>query len=55
MRVNELLGQMLLSAINLAYYQSLMDGMREAIRARRFEDFCAATRAGWQRGDIPPV
>ena len=35
-RVNELLGQMLLSAINLAYYQSLMAGMREAIPQRRF-------------------
>ena len=55
MRVNELLGQMLLSAINLAYYQSLMAGMREAIAARRFADFCAAARDGWQRGDIPPV
>jgi queuine tRNA-ribosyltransferase len=54
-RVNELLGQMLLSAINLAYYQSLMAGMREAIAAGRFADFCAATREGWQRGDIPPL
>ena len=33
-RVNELLGQMLLSAINLAYYQTLMAGMREAIAQR---------------------
>ena len=53
-RVNELLGQMLLSAINLAYYQSLMAGMRDAIRERRFADYCAATREGWQRGAIPP-
>jgi len=54
-RVNELLGQMLLSAINLAYYQSLMAGMREAIEHRRFAEFCATTREGWQRGDIPPL
>jgi queuine tRNA-ribosyltransferase len=53
-RVNEMLGQMLLSAINLAYYQSLMAGMRDAIAQRRFADFRAATREGWQRGDIPP-
>jgi queuine tRNA-ribosyltransferase len=53
-RVNEMLGQMLLSAINLAYYQSLMAGMRDAIVQGRFADFRAATREGWQRGDIPP-
>ena len=51
-RVNELLGQMLLSAINLAYYQHLMAGMREAIAQCRFADFCAATRKDWERGDI---
>ena len=54
-RVNELLGQMLLSAINLAYYQTLMAGVREAIAQRRFADFCAATREGWERGDIAPL
>jgi queuine tRNA-ribosyltransferase len=54
-RVNELLGQMLLSAINLAYYQALMAGMREAIAQRRFADFCAQTREGWERGDIAPL
>ena len=46
---------MLLSAINLAYYQDLMAGMREAIAQGRFADFCAATREGWARGDIPPL
>jgi queuine tRNA-ribosyltransferase len=54
-RVNELLGQMLLSAINLAYYQSLMAGMREAIGQGRFVEFCAETRQGWDRGDIAPL
>jgi queuine tRNA-ribosyltransferase len=54
-RVNELLGQMLLSAINLAYYQSLMAGMREAIAQGRFADFRDVTREGWRRGDIPPI
>jgi queuine tRNA-ribosyltransferase len=54
-RVNEMLGSSLLSAINLAYYQELMAGMRQAIEARRFAEFCAQTRANWARGDLPPV
>ena len=53
-RVNELLGQTLLSAINLAYYQELMAGMRGAIREHRFAEFRDATREGWARGDIAP-
>ena len=35
-RVNEMLGAILLSTINLAYYQELMAGAREAIRQGRF-------------------
>ena len=54
-RVNEMLGAMLLSEINLAYYQALMAGMRAAIAAGRFAGFRAATREGWERGDIAPV
>jgi queuine tRNA-ribosyltransferase len=53
-KANEILGQVMLSTINLAYYQALMAGMREAIAAGRFGDFHAATRAQWQQGDIPP-
>ena len=44
---------MLLSEINVAYYQSLMAGMRAAIEAGTFEDFRAQTKEGWARGDIP--
>jgi queuine tRNA-ribosyltransferase len=51
-KANEIFGQVLLSTINLAYYQELMAGMREAIAARRFADFHAATMAGWKQGDI---
>ena len=51
-KANEMLGAVLLSTINLAYYQALMAGMREAITAGRFADFQAATKAGWARGDI---
>jgi queuine tRNA-ribosyltransferase len=54
-RVNEMLGAMLLSAINLAYYQELMAGMRAAVDQGRFADFRAAARDGWSRGDLPPV
>jgi queuine tRNA-ribosyltransferase len=52
-RANEMLGAMLLSEINLAYYQELMAGMRAAIAAGRFSDFRAQARAGWEKGDIP--
>jgi queuine tRNA-ribosyltransferase len=54
-KANEILGQVLLSTINIAYYQALMAGMREAIAAGRFADFHAATMAGWAQGDIAPV
>jgi len=53
-RANEMLGAMLLSEINLAYYQELMAGMRASIREGRLAAFNAATREMWERGDIPP-
>ena len=51
-KANEMLGQVLLSTINLAYYQALMAGMRAAIGQGRFAQFRAATMAGWAKGDI---
>ena len=45
---------MLLSEINIAYYQSLMSGIRDAIATHSFDEFYERTRAGWARGDIPP-
>ena len=54
-KANELLGGVLLSTINLAYYQDLMAGMRGAIEAQRFSDFRDEVMAGWQRGDIPAL
>jgi len=54
-RADEMLGAMLLSEINLAYYQHLMAGMRTAIGEGRFADFGAATREAWERGDIPAL
>ena len=53
-KANEILGQVVLSTINIAYYQQLMAGMREAIAGGRFADFHAVTMAGWAAGDIPP-
>ncbi len=52
-RAEEMLGPMLLSEINLAYYQELMAGMRAAIRDGRFAEFSAASHEGWAHGDIP--
>ena len=50
----ETLGAMLLSEINIAYYQRLMHDVRQAISQGTFADFCEHTRAGWARGDIAP-
>jgi queuine tRNA-ribosyltransferase len=54
-RANEMLGAMLLSAINLSYYQHLMSGMRAAIGTGRFAEFSARTRAEWEKGDLPAL
>jgi len=50
-RANEMLGAILLTTINLAYYQDLMAGMRAAIAAGTFADFCAVARESWARGE----
>jgi queuine tRNA-ribosyltransferase len=50
----ETLGAMLLSEINIAYYQNLMRGIREAISQGIFAQFRERTRAHWARGDITP-
>jgi queuine tRNA-ribosyltransferase len=52
-RSGELLGMMLLSWANIAYYQSLMQDIRSAIAEGRFQEFRAAAKELWQRGDIP--
>lgn len=51
----EALGGMLLTWNNLAYYQSLMQGMRDAIEAGSFFGHAAMVSEGWARGDLPPV
>ena len=54
-RSGEALGGMLLTWNNIAYYQQLMRGIREAIAAGRFADHAAETSEGWARGDIPAL
>ncbi|MBZ8132627.1 tRNA guanosine(34) transglycosylase Tgt [Afifella sp. IM 167] len=50
-RTQETLGAMLLTWVNLAYYQSLMAGAREAIGEGRYGDYVEGVREGWQKGD----
>jgi queuine tRNA-ribosyltransferase len=50
-RSGELLGMMLLSWANTAYYQTLMEGMREAIANGRLAAFRDATKEQWKRGE----
>lgn len=54
-RCEEILAAMILSQINLSYYQELMAGMRSAIEDKRFDDHCADIREGWARGDLPVI
>ena len=51
-KAEELLGAILLTTINLAYYQQLMADMRSAIAGRRFPEFRSTALEGWANGDI---
>ena len=48
----ETLGAMLLSEINIAYYQGLMHDIRNAVAQGSFASFRDHTRAEWAKGDI---
>lgn len=52
-RTGETLGAMLLTWANVAYYQTLMQGIRDAIEAQRYAAFVAETKRGWEIGDLP--
>lgn len=54
-RAGEILGPMLLTEHNLTYYQDLMAGLREAISARKLDDFVSRFHAKRGLGDIDPV
>ena len=51
-RSGETLGAMLLSEINIAYYQHLMSEIRRAITLGTFASFREQTRSDWAKGDI---
>ncbi|TPW35046.1 tRNA guanosine(34) transglycosylase Tgt [Oecophyllibacter saccharovorans] len=53
-RANEMLGPMLLTWHNLAYYQRLMRRIRAAIMNGTLEALAAQLRAGWAQGDWSP-
>jgi queuine tRNA-ribosyltransferase len=50
-KANEILGAMLLTEINLHYYQALMRQIRAAIAHRQFSDFCQSMHDNWARGE----
>ena len=50
-RSNELLGMMLLTWNNLAYYQDLMAGLRKAIAEGRLESYIGEVKEGWAKGE----
>ncbi len=50
-KAGEILGMMLLTQANVAYYQDLMAGLRGAIEQGRLADFIAGTRAQWEAGE----
>ena len=54
-RSGETLGAMLLSEINVAYYQSLMVDLRQAISSGTFASFREQIRRDWAGGDIAPL
>ena len=47
----EILGMMLLTEINLAYYQDFMEDMRRAIAGGCFDEFCNAAKVAWRNGE----
>jgi queuine tRNA-ribosyltransferase len=51
LKANEMLGAILLTTVNLAYYQSLMAEMRAAIAGGSFSYFRAAAHEAWSRGE----
>jgi queuine tRNA-ribosyltransferase len=50
-KAGEILGMMLLTQANVAYYQELMGALRAAIAAGCLSDFIAETRARWIEGE----
>lgn len=49
-KANEIIGSILLSWANIAYYQDFMENIRISISAGKLAEFSAQARAGWARG-----
>jgi queuine tRNA-ribosyltransferase len=54
-KTGESLGGMLLTWNNIAYYQNLMRGARDAIELGSYDDYLAACSESWERGDVPAL
>ncbi len=54
-KLGEILGMMLLTEINLAYYQDLMEDMRRAIAGGCFDEFCNAAKVAWHSGEAKGI
>lgn len=54
-RTQEIISSMLLTWHNLHYYQELMQGMRDAIATKRFDEFQSDFKALREEGDIEPI
>jgi queuine tRNA-ribosyltransferase len=52
LKANEMLGAVLLTTANLAYYGALMADIRAAIVAGRFDGLRASIRETWMRGEV---
>lgn len=50
-KAGEILGMMLLTEINLAYYQDFMEEVRRAIAAGSFDEFCDGAKTAWWSGE----
>ena len=52
-RTDEMLGAMMATAINLSYFQDVMQGARDAIVNGNYADYMAGVMEGWKAGDLP--
>ena len=54
-KADEILGMMLLTWHNVAFYQQLMANLRDAIRTGSLDTYANAFATDWGRGDIDPI
>lgn len=54
-KADEILGMMLISWHNVAFYQQLMADLRDAIRTGTLDSYAKTFEADWSRGDIEPI